>query len=142
MRHTWGRCGEYVPDCLRDAVRASRALAFCFGPMYFIDSSKSRSSHQNVPSSQPPSAQAALASSSCCVVDCTAASAALPDEDRLQITPGHFAYLKISEGCDRLCTFCAIPKMRGKHASKPMDPTARKVDWAIVSGSVELIMLS
>ena len=61
---THGRCGEYVPDLRRDAVRASSALAFCFGPMYFIDSSNSRSSHQNVPSSQPPSAQAALASSS------------------------------------------------------------------------------
>ena len=46
---------------------------------------------------------------------------ALPDQDRLQITPKHFAYLKISEGCDRLCTFCAIPKMRGKHATKPME---------------------
>ncbi len=46
---------------------------------------------------------------------------ALDDRDRLRITPKHFAYLKISEGCDRLCTFCAIPKMRGKHASKPLE---------------------
>ncbi|MCA9214919.1 MAG: 30S ribosomal protein S12 methylthiotransferase RimO, partial [Planctomycetales bacterium] len=46
---------------------------------------------------------------------------ALPDRDRLRITPRHFAYLKISEGCDRLCTFCAIPKMRGKHATKPIE---------------------
>ena len=38
---------------------------------------------------------------------------ALPDTDRLRITPNHFAYLKISEGCDRLCTFCDIPRMRG-----------------------------
>jgi ribosomal protein S12 methylthiotransferase len=44
---------------------------------------------------------------------------ALDDRSRLRITPRHFAYLKISEGCDRTCTFCAIPKMRGKHASKP-----------------------
>src|SRR5262249_19690323 len=43
------------------------------------------------------------------------------DRNRLRITPRHFAYLKISEGCDRLCTFCAIPKMRGKHATKPME---------------------
>ena len=63
---TQGRCGEYVPDFLREAVRASSALAFCLGPMYFICSSNSRSNHQNVPSSAPPSAQAALASSSCC----------------------------------------------------------------------------
>src|SRR5262249_20844855 len=46
---------------------------------------------------------------------------ALSDRDRLRITPNHFAYLKISEGCDRLCTFCAIPKMRGKHATKPQE---------------------
>jgi ribosomal protein S12 methylthiotransferase len=43
---------------------------------------------------------------------------AFSDRNRLRITPAHFAYLKISEGCDRLCTFCAIPKMRGKHVSK------------------------
>ena len=35
---------------------------------------------------------------------------ALPEQDRLRITPRHFAYLKVSEGCDRLCTFCAIPQ--------------------------------
>ncbi|MSR59005.1 MAG: 30S ribosomal protein S12 methylthiotransferase RimO [Planctomycetaceae bacterium] len=46
---------------------------------------------------------------------------ALDDRARLRITPKHFAYLKISEGCDRTCTFCAIPKMRGKHATKPME---------------------
>ena len=39
---------------------------------------------------------------------------ALADDFRLQLTPKHFAYMKVSEGCDRLCTFCAIPKMRGK----------------------------
>ncbi len=46
---------------------------------------------------------------------------ALDDRARLRITPRHFAYLKISEGCDRTCTFCAIPKMRGKHITKPME---------------------
>src|SRR5262249_61307824 len=40
---------------------------------------------------------------------------ALEDTARLRITPRHYAYLKISEGCDRLCTFCAIPGMRGEH---------------------------
>ena len=50
----------------------------------------------------------------------------LPDTDRLRITPRHFAYLKISEGCDRLCTFCAIPKMRGKHATKPIEEVVRR----------------
>ena len=45
----------------------------------------------------------------------------LSDAKRSPVTPRHFAYLKISEGCDRLCTFCAIPKMRGKHFSKPIE---------------------
>ncbi len=45
----------------------------------------------------------------------------LSDAIRSAVTPRHFAYLKISEGCDRLCTFCAIPKMRGKHYSKPIE---------------------
>ena len=50
-----------------------------------------------------------------------APSRPLVDRGRLRITPRHFAFLKISEGCDRLCTFCAIPKMRGKHATKPIE---------------------
>ena len=45
----------------------------------------------------------------------------LDDRQRLRITPRHYAYLKISEGCDRTCTFCSIPKMRGKHATKPIE---------------------
>src|ERR1700730_1601942 len=43
------------------------------------------------------------------------------DRARLRITPRHLAYLKVSEGCDRLCTFCAIPYMRGKHVTKPIE---------------------
>lgn len=46
---------------------------------------------------------------------------AMDDRSRLRITPRHYAYLKISEGCDRTCTFCSIPKMRGKHLSKPIE---------------------
>src|SRR6188474_2617492 len=46
---------------------------------------------------------------------------ALEDTARLRITPRHYAYLKISEGCDRVCTYCAIPKMRGKHITKPIE---------------------
>ena len=43
------------------------------------------------------------------------------DRARLRITPRHLAYLKVSEGCDRYCTFCAIPFMRGKHVTKPIE---------------------
>jgi ribosomal protein S12 methylthiotransferase len=67
---------------------------------------------------------------------------ALPDTDRLQITPRHFAYLKISEGCDRLCTFCAIPKMRGKHATKPMENVIAEARQLASFGVRELIIVA
>lgn len=67
---------------------------------------------------------------------------ALPDQDRLQITPKHFAYLKISEGCDRLCTFCAIPKMRGKHATKPMESVLAEAQQLADNGVRELIIVA
>ena len=67
---------------------------------------------------------------------------ALDDSQRLRITPRHFAYLKISEGCDRLCTFCAIPKMRGKHASKPQDQILAEARELVASGARELIVVA
>jgi ribosomal protein S12 methylthiotransferase len=66
----------------------------------------------------------------------------LADRDRLRITPKHFAYLKISEGCDRLCTFCAIPKMRGKHASKPLEDVVREAEQLAADGARELIIVA
>jgi ribosomal protein S12 methylthiotransferase len=67
---------------------------------------------------------------------------ALSDNMRLQVTPKHFAYLKISEGCDRLCTFCAIPKMRGKHASKPMEDILVEARRLAETGVKELIIVA
>lgn len=67
---------------------------------------------------------------------------ALPDTDRLQITPPHFAYLKISEGCDRLCTFCAIPRMRGKHATKPMENVLSEARQLAERGVRELVIVA
>jgi len=67
---------------------------------------------------------------------------ALSDRDRLRITPRHFAYLKISEGCDRLCTFCAIPKMRGKHASKPIEEVVAEAQQLAADGVRELIVVA
>jgi ribosomal protein S12 methylthiotransferase len=67
---------------------------------------------------------------------------ALADNMRLQVTPKHFAYLKISEGCDRLCTFCAIPKMRGKHASKPMEDILEEARRLADHGVRELIIVA
>jgi ribosomal protein S12 methylthiotransferase len=63
---------------------------------------------------------------------------ALDDRARLRITPRHFAYLKISEGCDRTCTFCAIPKMRGKHATKPIEAVLAEARELAADGVREL----
>ncbi|QEG40308.1 30S ribosomal protein S12 methylthiotransferase RimO [Roseimaritima ulvae] len=67
---------------------------------------------------------------------------ALPDSHRVAVTPRHFAYLKISEGCDRLCTFCAIPKMRGKHASKPMETIVEEARRLADSGVREMVVVA
>src|SRR6202521_697350 len=64
------------------------------------------------------------------------------DTARLRITPRHYAYLKISEGCDRLCTFCAIPGMRGKHVTKPMEEVIREARELIAEGVRELILVA
>src|SRR5438552_9338099 len=66
---------------------------------------------------------------------------ALEDTARLRITPRHYAYLKISEGCDRLCTFCAIPKMRGKHVTKPVEEDLREARELAQDGGRELIVV-
>jgi len=71
-----------------------------------------------------------------------AGAAPLPDRGRLRVTPRHFAYLKISEGCDRLCTFCAIPKMRGKHVSKPPDEVVAEAEELAADGVRELILVA
>jgi len=67
---------------------------------------------------------------------------ALEDTARLRITPRHFAYLKISEGCDRLCTYCAIPKMRGKHVTKPIEEVIREAHELAADGVRELIIVA
>src|SRR4051794_17043541 len=67
---------------------------------------------------------------------------ALEDTARLRITPRHYAYLKISEGCDRLCTFCAIPGMRGKHVTKPIEEVVREARELAADGVRELIVVA
>ena len=66
----------------------------------------------------------------------------LSDAVRRAITPRHFAYLKISEGCDRLCTFCAIPKMRGKHYSKPIEQVVEEARSLGESGVREVVIVA
>jgi len=62
--------------------------------------------------------------------------------ERLTTTPKHYAYLKISEGCDRPCSFCAIPLMRGKHRSKPIDDLVVEAQKLAKEGVKELILIA
>jgi ribosomal protein S12 methylthiotransferase len=56
--------------------------------------------------------------------------------------PGHFAYLKISEGCDRTCAFCAIPAIRGKYISRPVEELVKEAAILAKSGVKELILIA
>jgi ribosomal protein S12 methylthiotransferase len=56
--------------------------------------------------------------------------------------PGHYAYLKISEGCNRICAFCAIPFIRGKYISRPIDDLVKEAGQLAVSGVKELILIA
>ncbi|GAB4035454.1 30S ribosomal protein S12 methylthiotransferase RimO [Spirosoma gilvum] len=62
--------------------------------------------------------------------------------ERLLTTPAHFAYLKIAEGCDRPCSFCAIPLMRGGHISRPMDELVTEANSLARRGTKELILIA
>ena len=62
--------------------------------------------------------------------------------ERLTTTPKHYAYLKISEGCDRPCSFCAIPLMRGKHRSTPIETLVQEAKKLAANGVKELILIA
>ncbi len=62
--------------------------------------------------------------------------------ERLLSTPGHYAYLKISEGCDRTCSFCAIPAIRGKHRSVPVDRLVDEAGMLAGRGVKELVLIA
>ena len=64
------------------------------------------------------------------------------DRARLRITPRHLAYLKVSDGCDRFCTFCAIPLMRGKHVTKPIEMVVAEAEELAGDGVRELILVA
>lgn len=64
------------------------------------------------------------------------------DRARLRVTPRHLAYLKVSEGCDRLCTFCAIPYMRGKHVTKPIEDVVAEARELAADGVRELNLVA
>ena len=62
--------------------------------------------------------------------------------ERLLITPSHFSYFKIAEGCNRPCSFCAIPLMRGKHVSKPIEDLVKEAKYLAKNGTKELILIA
>ncbi|RNC87455.1 MAG: 30S ribosomal protein S12 methylthiotransferase RimO [Allomuricauda sp.] len=62
--------------------------------------------------------------------------------ERLTTTPKNYAYLKIAEGCDRPCSFCAIPLMRGKHKSKPIEALVVEAEKLAANGVKELILIA
>ncbi|MEE9126565.1 MAG: radical SAM protein, partial [Planctomycetota bacterium] len=64
------------------------------------------------------------------------------DTNRLLLTPKSYAYLRISEGCDHGCTFCAIPKMRGKNRSKPLDILVEETRGLVKSGVKEVVLVA
>lgn len=62
--------------------------------------------------------------------------------ERLLSTPSHYSYFKIAEGCNRPCSFCAIPLMRGKHVSKSIDDLVKEAKFLAANGTKELILIA
>lgn len=62
--------------------------------------------------------------------------------ERLLSTPSHYAYLKIAEGCNRTCSFCAIPLMRGTHVSKPIEDLVLEAEKLVKSGVKEIMLIA
>ncbi len=62
--------------------------------------------------------------------------------ERLLSTPKHYAYMKISEGCNRTCSFCAIPLMRGQHISKPIEELVRDAESLVKKGVKEVMLIA
>jgi len=62
--------------------------------------------------------------------------------ERLLATPSHYAYMKISEGCNRTCAFCAIPLMRGQHISKPIETIVAEARHLVQSGVKEIMLIA
>ncbi len=62
--------------------------------------------------------------------------------ERITTTSSHYSYLKIAEGCDRPCSFCAIPLMRGKHVSKPMEQVISEAKSLVSQGTKEILLIA
>lgn len=62
--------------------------------------------------------------------------------ERILSTPQHYAYMKISEGCNRTCSFCAIPLMRGQHVSKPVEQLVQEAEGLVKKGVKEVMLIA
>jgi ribosomal protein S12 methylthiotransferase len=62
--------------------------------------------------------------------------------ERITTTSKHYSYLKISEGCDRPCSFCAIPIMRGKHVSRPIEDLVKEAENLVKNGTKEILLIA
>ena len=69
-------------------------------------------------------------------------AAPVTETNRVVTTGGHFAYLKIAEGCDKHCTYCIIPKIRGNYRSYPMDYLVEQAEALVANGAKELILVA
>jgi len=67
---------------------------------------------------------------------------AVPDDAGIKLTPRHYSYLKISEGCNHSCAFCIIPDLRGKLASRRIDAVLREAEKLVAAGTKELLVIS
>ncbi|MBP5190086.1 MAG: 30S ribosomal protein S12 methylthiotransferase RimO [Bacteroidales bacterium] len=64
------------------------------------------------------------------------------EAERMQSTPKHYAYLKIAEGCNRSCSYCAIPMIRGRHKSRPIEEIVAEAKRMVADGVKELIVIA
>ena len=76
------------------------------------------------------------------ISDITAAATSVFEEERAISTPKHYAFLKIAEGCDRRCSYCAIPLIRGKFVSRPIEALLAEAQQLVRDGVKELIVIA
>lgn len=72
----------------------------------------------------------------------SSSSTSIPTYQRMLTTPKHYAYLKISEGCNRYCSYCAIPLITGRHKSRPMQEILDEVKWMVSQGVTEINVIA
>lgn len=64
------------------------------------------------------------------------------EQERIVTTPPHYAYVKIAEGCNRFCSYCAIPLITGRHTSRPMEDIVQEVEWLVSTGRKEFQIIA